>query len=213
MDAPDTSDLTSEVSDATEWSDHSEALLAAQVRAAKAREDRLSRRIAIWLVGPLATILVALILVFFVFFDSSTVSGPSMMPTLRDHDFVLLTKGLPDPQRGDIVILNVANKGVPEEWVKRIVALPGDIVDVNGDIILVNGRAEQFQHIIMTSGATTPIKHLTVEPGRIFVAGDNRGMSEDSRSVGTFPLSAIKGRVFFIYAPITRIGPVPSPAH
>jgi signal peptidase I len=213
MDAPDTRDLTPEVSDATEWSDHSEALLAAQVRAAKAREARLSKRLAIWLVGPLATILVALILVFFVLFDTSHVSGQSMMPTLRNADLVLLTKGDPNPQRGDIVILNVVNQGVPEEWVKRIVALPGDIVDVNGDIILVNGKAEQFQHIIMTSGATTPIKHLTVEPDRIFVAGDNRGVSEDSRYVGTFPLTAIKGRVFFIYAPITRIGPVPSPAH
>lgn len=210
MDIPETDEVTS---DTAVPIDHSAALLEAQIRAAKARENRLSKRLAIWLVGPLATILVALVLVFFVFFDSSTVSGPSMMPTLRDHDYVLLTKGLPDPQRGDIVILNVVNKGVSEEWVKRIVALPGDIVDVSGDIILVNGKAEQFQHIITTSGASTPIEHVTVEPGRIFVAGDNRGVSEDSRYVGTFPLSAIKGRVFFIYAPISRIGPVPSPTH
>lgn len=210
MNAPETDEVTS---DTAVPIDPSAALLEAQIRAAKAREIRLSKRLAVWLVGPLATLLVALVLVFFVFFDSSTVSGPSMMPTLRDHDYVLLTKGLSDPQRGDIVILNVVNKGVPEEWVKRIVALPGDIVDVSGDIILVNGKAEQFQHIITTSGASTPIEHVTVEPGRIFVAGDNRGVSEDSRYVGTFPLSAIKGRVFFIYAPISRIGPVPSPTH
>jgi signal peptidase I len=210
MNAPETDEVAS---DTAVPIDHSAALLEAQIRAAKAREIRLSKRLAVWLVGPLATLLVALVLVFFVFFDSSTVSGPSMMPTLRDHDYVLLTKGLPDPQRGNIVILNVVNKGVPEEWVKRIVALPGDIVDVSGDIILVNGKAEQFQHIITTSGASTPIEHVTVEPGRIFVAGDNRGVSEDSRYVGTFPLSAIKGRVFFIYAPISRIGPVPSPTH
>ena len=210
MDAPETDELTPDTAVSI---DHSAALLEAQIRAAKARENRLSKRLAIWLVGPLATILIALVLVFFVFFDSSTVSGPSMMPTLRDHDYVLLTKGLPYPQRGDIVILDVINKGVPEEWVKRVVAVGGDVVDVNGDIILVNGKVEQFQHVITTSGASTPIEHLTVEPGRIFVAGDNRGVSEDSRYVGTFPLSAIKGRVFFIYAPITRIGPVPSPAH
>lgn len=209
MDAPDTEDLSPESPDAV---DAAEALLARQIKAAKARELRLSKRLAIWLVGPLATLLVALVLVFFVWFDSSTVTGPSMMPTLRDHDYVLLTKGLPDPQRGDMVILNVVNKGVAEEWVKRIVALGGDVVDVSGDIILVNGKAEQFRHVITTSGASTPIEHVTVDPGRIFVAGDNRGVSEDSRYVGTFPVSAIKGRVVFIYAPITRIGPVPSPA-
>lgn len=209
MDAPDTEDLSPESPDAV---DAAEALLARQIKAAKARELRLSKRLAIWLVGPLATLLVALVLVFFVWFDSSTVTGPSMMPTLRDHDYVLLTKGLPDPQRGDMVILNVVNKGVAEEWVKRIVAVGGDVVDVSGDIILVNGKAEQFRHVITTSGASTPIEHVTVDPGRIFVAGDNRGVSEDSRYVGTFPVSAIKGRVVFIYAPITRIGPVPSPA-
>ncbi len=175
------------------------------------REQVLSRRLAIWLVGPLATLLAVLILVFFVLYDTSTVSGPSMMPTLRDHDYVLLTKGLPDPHRGDIVILNVVNKGVPEEWVKRIVAVGGDLVDVNGDIVLVNSAPEQFKHIILTNGAQTPIKKLTVPEGQVFVCGDNRSVSEDSRYVGTFPVTSIKGRVVFIYAPIWRVGPVPSP--
>jgi signal peptidase I len=183
-----------------------------RARARKRHDDQLSRRLAIWLVGPLATLLVGLVLVFFVWFDTSHVVGPSMIPTLRNADFVLLTKGLPDPLRGDIVIINVVNKGVAEEWVKRIVAVEGDVVDFTGDIILVNGKAEQFKHLITTSGASTPIGHVTVEPGHIFVAGDNRGVSEDSRYVGTFPVSAIKGRVLFIYAPIWRVGPVPSPA-
>jgi signal peptidase I len=178
---------------------------------ARARDQRLSQRLAIFLVGPLALLLAVLVLVFFVLYDSSTVSGPSMLPTLRDHDYVLLTKGLPDPHRGDIVILNVVTNGVSEEWVKRIVAVGGDLVDVTGDIILVNGSPEQFQHIILTHGASTPILHLTVPAGRIFVAGDNRAVSEDSRYVGTFPVSAIKGRVVFIYAPLGRVGPVPSP--
>lgn len=176
------------------------------------REQRLSRALAIWLVGPLAILLAVLVLVFFVLFDTSTISGPSMEPTLHDHDYVLATKGVPDPTRGDIVILNVVSSGVREEWVKRIVAVAGDKVDVAGDIITVNGLPEQFRHIIITHGASGPIEHLTVPAGRIFVAGDNRAVSEDSRYVGTFPVSAIKGRVVFIYAPIWRVGPVPTPA-
>jgi len=134
-----------------------------------------------------------------------------MLPTLHDHDYVLLTRGLSGPKRGDIVILNVVYKGSPEEWVKRIVAIGGDQVDVAGDIILVNGQAEQFHHRILTSGGTLPVLHLTVPPGQVFIAGDNRGVSADSRYVGTFPATSIRGKVVAIYAPITRIGSVPNP--
>ena len=176
------------------------------------RDNATSQKLAVFLVGPLATMLVALVLVFFVVWNPSTISGPSMMPTLFDHDYVLATKGLADPHRGDIVILNVVFKGKPEEWVKRLVALPGDTVDVKGDIITVNGAPEAFKHSIGTNGASGPVEHLIVPAGRIFVAGDNRAVSEDSRFVGTFALSAIKGRVVFIYAPILRFGPVPGPA-
>ena len=182
-------------------------------RYARRRDKDISQAIAIWLIAPLAVVLTVLILVFFVFYEHSTVSGPSMQPTLRDHDYLLATKGLPDPMRGDIVILNVVAGGVKEEWVKRIVGLPGDRVDVNGDIILVNGAPEQFRHIIVTQGATFPVSHVTVPPGRVFVAGDNRAVSEDSRYVGTFPLTSIRGRVVFIYAPVNRFGPVSGPTH
>lgn len=178
----------------------------------RVRDNRLSRDIAVWLIGPLATLLTVLILVFFVLYEHSTISGPSMLPTLHDHDYVLATKGLTDPKRGDIVILNVNNKGVQEEWVKRIVAIGGDRVHVAGDVILVNGAPEAFKHVILTQGASGPIEDLIVQPGQVFVAGDNRAVSEDSRYVGTFPLSSIRGRVVFIYAPIWRVGPVPSPA-
>jgi len=181
-------------------------------RARKRRDDQASQRLAIFLVGPLATLLIAVVLVFFVFFDTSTISGTSMLPTLYDHDYVLTTKGLPDPKRGDIVILNVNSSGTMEEWVKRIVGLPGDTVDVRGDIITVNGAPEQFPHPIQTQGASGPIEHVVVPAGRIFVAGDNRTVSEDSRFVGTFSLKAVKGRVMFVYAPITRIRAIAAPA-
>ncbi len=185
-----------------------------RARTRKLRDDVLSRKVALFLVGPLATLLVALVLVFFVFFDTSTIIGPSMLPTLHDYDYVLLTKGLAEPHRGDIVIVNVVFKGAPQEWVKRVVALGGDVVDFVGDSITINGIPDQtvFPHLITASGDTRPLGHLTVPSGEVFLAGDNRGVSEDSRYVGTFPLSAIRGRVVFLYAPIWRVGPVPAPA-
>jgi signal peptidase I len=173
--------------------------------------QRRSARIALALVGPLTVILLAVILVFFVFFDTTTIDGTSMYPTLFNNDYVLITKGLAIPQRGDIVVLHVLYQGKSEEWVKRIVGLPGDRVSVAGNLITVNGAGEQFPHMIVDGAATQPIEQITVPAGQIFVAGDNRQVSLDSRFVGTFPITSIHGRVVAIYAPIERIGPVPEP--
>lgn len=173
--------------------------------------DRYSRRIATFLLVPLAVILTALILLFYVFFQTGTVVGPSMLPTLADHDYMLITRGLPDPQRGDIVSVKVIYKGQSQEWVKRIVAVGGDRVDVNGDSILVNGQPETFQHAVLTSGYRSPVLTVTVPEGHVFLAGDNRSVSEDSRYVGTFPTTAIVGKVVAVYAPIHRIRAIDSP--
>lgn len=170
-----------------------------------------SQRLAAAMLIPLATALTALILLFYVFFQTGTVNGPSMLPTLQDHDYLLITHGLPVPQRGDIVTIAVVFKGKNEEWVKRVVAVGGDTVDVAGDVILINGKPEALPHATLTNGETKPVEHLTVPAGQIFVAGDNRGVSEDSRYVGTFPATAIRGKVVAVYAPIERIRLIPGP--
>jgi signal peptidase I len=179
----------------------------------KRRDDALSRKLAIWLVGPLATLLAAIILIFFVLFETATVSGPSMVPTLLNGDYVLATKGDPDPHRGDVVLLNMLNPktGVREEWVKRVVAIPGDEVYFDGDNIVVNGTAVDYGQII--SNMPVPTGHVTVQAGKVFLAGDNRPVSEDSRrpEVGTVPISQLRGRVVFVYAPLWRMGPVVRP--
>ena len=173
--------------------------------------QRRSARIALALIGPLTALLLALVLVFFVFFDTTTIDGASMYPTLFNNDYVLITKGLARLQRGDVVVLHVLYQGRKEEWVKRIVAFGGDRVNVSGNMITVNGAGEQFPHMIINGGATQPVEQVTVPAGQIFVAGDNRDVSLDSRFVGTFPVTSIHGRVVAIYAPIERIRLVPEP--
>ena len=173
--------------------------------------QRRSARIALALIGPLTALLLALVLVFFVFFDTTTIDGASMYPTLFNNDYVLITKGLARPQRGDVVVLHVLYQGRKEEWVKRIVALGGDRVNVSGNMITVNGAGEQFPHMIINGGATQPVEQVTVPAGQIFVAGDNRDVSLDSRFVGTFPVTSIHGRAVAIYAPIERMGLIPEP--
>lgn len=173
--------------------------------------QRRSARIALALVGPLAAILLVLVLVFFVFFDTTTIDGPSMYPTLFNRDYALITKGRATPQRGDVIVLHVLYKGKQEEWVKRIIGLPGDRIDVAGDMITVNGAGERFPHMIIDGGTTKPVEQVVVPAGQIFVAGDNRAVSLDSRFVGTFPVSSIHGRVVAVYAPLSRMRLVPEP--
>lgn len=173
--------------------------------------QRRADRVARFLLAPLAAVLVVLVLVFFVLFDFARVDGPSMVPTLRNNEYVLITRGLSGPKRGDVVVLNVLDRGQRSEWVKRVVALPGDRVSVTGNQVLVNGAPEAFGHPIMDDGSRTPVEETTVPAGMIYVLGDNRSVSLDSRFVGPLPRSDLHGKVIAVYAPITRMRLVPGP--
>ena len=170
------------------------------------RGDRLARNLLV----PLLIILVAVVAVFYVFFDVSRVDGDSMLPTLRNGDRLLLTKGHTNPKRGAIVVLLATDTIPPEDIVKRVVALPGDTVEVFGDTVRVNGRAEAPIHAAIIQNSEPHIPAFTVPAGYIFVMGDNRPGSLDSRMTGPMPISSIHGRVAGIFAPIGRLRVVPS---
>lgn len=170
------------------------------------RGDRIARNLLV----PLLIILVAVIAVFYVLFDVSRVEGESMIPTLRNGDRLLLTKGYSDPRRGDIVVLLTSDMGTPLEIVKRVVALPGDTVEVFGDVVMVNNRAEAPVHIGVIQNETPHIPAFKLPIGSIFVMGDNRPGSLDSRVTGPMALSSVHGRVAGIFAPIARMRVVPS---
>lgn len=171
------------------------------------RANRFARRLLV----PLVAVLAVLLLVYYVFFDFSKVDGLSMYPTLHDGDRMLITKGLADPKRGDVVVLNVVDGGVPTEWVKRIVGLPGDRLELRGNEVLVNGAPEPFKHAVSDSGVRAPVFGLTVPAGTVFCMGDGRDVSLDSRYVGPFAISQLHGKVVAVYSPVTRIHLVPEP--
>lgn len=176
-------------------------------------EQRRSHRQAVRLVIPLALVLAALIAVFGVFFDSSKVDGPSMFPTLHDRDYLLITKGWPDPRPGEVVVFRLADPstGTVDELVKRVIARAGDRVEVRGDTVIVNGAPEAFPHLKVISARARPRISLTVPPGTVWVMGDNRPVSDDSRDFGPVSLSAMHGKVVAIWAPIGDVRLLPSP--
>jgi len=173
--------------------------------------QRRSHDLAKRLLLPLLVVFLASFLLFYVFFDFSKVDGSSMYPTLHDADHVLITKGVVNPRRGDVVVLNVIDRGAPAEWIKRIVAVAGDRVSVRGDIVTVNGAPEPFPHELVNGGGTRPVRDLVVPAGAVYCMGDDRPISLDSRYVGPFTVSQLHGKVVAVYSPMTRIRLVPGP--
>jgi len=92
-----------------------------------------------------------------------------------------------------------------QDYIKRVIGLPGDIVEINSGMIIINGEP------IHESYETRPPNYIkfgpvTVPPGEVFVLGDNRANSQDSHVIGTVPLRNIEGRAEIIFWPPGRVG-------
>lgn len=170
---------------------------------------RESDRRLLIIAAVLALILGVFITVFYVVFTTIRIDGPSMEPTLLNGDRILLTKGYPEPAVGDVLSVNVPDEyGRSVRVIKRVVAVPGDTVEVFGDRIYVNevlaphGSGEIPEH------ESVHLPPLVVPDDTVYIAGDNRGVSYDSRIVGPVPVSAVNGRVIAVVFPLHRLGAV-----
>lgn len=163
------------------------------------------RKLAPWLLIPLALFLLVVLLVFYVFFTSITVNGDSMEPTLVSGDRLLISKGYDSPERGDVVVFVTLDRHNREEdLVKRVIGVAGDTVEVRAGIALVNGVVEPTRTINTSEYDPTYVKPFVVPAGRVFVMGDNRPIALDSRQLGPVPVNSIKGKAAYLYAPIGR---------
>ena len=138
------------------------------------------------------------------------VSGPSMMPTLYNHQYILVNKAqymFSAPQRGDVIVFEYP-KNTSEDFVKRVIGVPGDTVQVSADgIVTVDGVALKEPYV---NDHLNPYEPETVKlaPGQYFVLGDNRGDSSDSRDWGPVPSKDIIGRAEVVYWPINQAHPL-----
>jgi signal peptidase I len=170
--------------------------------------NHLADHLARWIVLPLVVALIGIVLVFYVFFSSAVVSGESMVPTLSNGDYLLITHGAQGLARGDIVVTRVNESSGPVELVKRVIALPGDTVEIREDVAIVNGTPEPSRGQFVLPQASVSRAPMVIPTGTVYVMGDNRPISEDSRYLGPVPISGIKGRAVFVFAPLTHIHPV-----
>ena len=148
---------------------------------------------------------IVVVTVLFLFcFRVFSVDGPSMKPTLQPDDRVVVSGVGYKSQQGDIVVLSGAGSD-QKPIVKRVIAVAGDVVDINftTGVVTVNGKEEHFTDELTTQQADIAFP-LTVPEGTVFVLGDNRGVSLDSRSsrVGCVDERKIVGKVLFRFYPL-----------
>jgi signal peptidase I len=136
--------------------------------------------------------------------QATVVFGQSMEPNLHASQRLIVDKlsyRLHPPQRDDIVVVDLPE--MEEMLVKRVVALPGETVEVRRGIVYVNGEAipEDYPHDTIEYDMAP----LTLGPLNYFVMGDNRGNSNDSRSFGPITRREIVGRVWLRYWPLDQL--------
>ena len=127
--------------------------------------------------------------------------GPSMQPNLYVGDRVMTEKisyRFREPSRGDIVVVDQAVRGV--DLVKRVVGLPGEILEVRDGHVWINGELLTEPYAQNFGGPD--YGPALVPKGQVFVLGDNRRLSHDSRLIGPVSLETVKRRVIFIYWPL-----------
>ena len=148
--------------------------------------------------------LVVITILFTFVFRVVNVDGSSMKPTLQNKDKVVVSTVGYEPERGDIVVIS-STDGLKDPIVKRIIAVGGDTVDINftTGVVTVNGTEEDYSNEL-TSQQFDIAFPITVPEGTVFVLGDNRGNSLDSRStrVGCVDERLIVGKVLFRFFPL-----------
>lgn len=140
------------------------------------------------------------IVLFTVFIQNVQVSGKSMDSTLADGDMLIATRSNKELDYGDIVI--VESKVLNEPIIKRVIAMGGDELTFKDNEVYVNGEKleEDYINEDMTGN---PDFSITIEKGTVWVMGDNRNHSGDSRMIGAVPLEEVSGELMVRYFPFT----------
>lgn len=186
---------------------------------------KLLRSIGEFFLDTIETVVIALsifLVVYLFFMQPHQVNGQSMVPTFQSGEYLLTDKvsyRLGDPQRGDVVVFHAppeaaCPKGTGCDFIKRIIAVPGETIKLENSTYYVNGVAIKEAYI-PAEYQTLPGQFMkqyssyALQTDEYFVSGDNRPYSSDSRAWGPIKKSDIVGRGFIRYWPINVAGFIP----
>ena len=164
------------------------------------------------------TLLLVSLLVFFLRLPLQNfhILGHSMEPTFHDQEYVAVNKAaylFEPPARGDVIVFHYP-LDIQEDYIKRIIAIPGDVISVINQTVIVDG-VQLNETYVSKENQGNPYPSFTkriVGPDEYFVMGDNRGGSSDSRQWGFVPRQNIVGRVAVVYWPlgVDNLGLIPN---
>jgi len=183
-----------------------------------------------WLLVVVVSVIIALVLRAFVF-EWVVVQGQSMENTLYNRQVLFVNKigyKIGNPRRGEIIIFEVVEgdddyipivNNIPVlsslippknevDYIKRVVGLAGDEIDIVGDIVYVNGVKQNETYIKGYTKKKSFKLPCTVPENKVFVMGDNRENSKDSRQFGFVDVSKIKGKAVFRIRPLKEFGSI-----
>lgn len=171
-----------------------------------------------WIKALGIAVVLAVVIRYFLF-APIIVDGSSMMPTLHDQDRMIVNKfayTVGKPKRFDIIVFHAPEN---KDYIKRVIGLPGDEIEYQNDTLYVNGEAmdepylEEFKKLVVDGPLTEPftledipaIGQKTVPEGHLFVMGDNRRSSKDSRHIGAIEMEKVLGKTSIVYWPIEDV--------
>ncbi len=175
--------------------------------------DSLKLDLFFWL-QALVMALVVLILAFTLVGRIIGVDGTSMVPTLHHGDMLILQSIGYEPKQGDVVVLTKPFRSITGPIVKRVIATGGQTVEIdyNAGTVTVDGQVldEPYINEVMNWPSFDSLTSVTVPEGSIFVMGDNRNASSDSRDpeLGTVDERYVLGRALFVLFPFRDFGPI-----
>lgn len=156
-------------------------------------------------------IIIVIVLGISFFFKPIIVKGESMVPTLENKDYLVINRQaykFGEPERGDIVVFpHEESTGEDRLYIKRVVALPGDHLVIKNGSVYRNGT-KLTESYIQSGAVTEGDIDYVIPKGEIFVMGDNRENSSDSRYFGTVSIEDVTGEVVVRLLPFSKIGTV-----
>jgi signal peptidase I len=163
-----------------------------------------------WIKALFIAIILALLIRQFLF-APFVVEGDSMNPNLHDEERLIVNKivyTIGSPKRGDVIVFHATQE---KDYIKRVIALPGDTIELTDDQLFVNGKPyeEPYLKSVIESAKmqgssfnTRDYGPMKVPEDHIVVFGDNRPNSQDSRDLGPIPVNTVVGRADLIFWPI-----------
>lgn len=172
--------------------------------------NSLGEEIKDWVISILVAVVLALFIRYFIV-ELYLVDGPSMRPTLQSQERLVVNKFVyrfRAPERNDILVFKYP-QDQSRDFIKRVIAIPGDTIEIKNGRVFVNQQLLNETYILSQTRGDYPL--TTIPEGHIFVMGDNRNNSEDSRfaDVGFVPYDLIKGKAVMVFWPIDHLKTLP----